>query len=487
MLRLFFACLVAACAGPAFAADPPKWSTPEPDFPADDLRAPGPDDKKYPLPQDEDKSKKHREERTKFFTDHFMAAFEKTSGADAKGAKEAKAALEACAAALAHHTYSERGQKLNDARKKALQAAITAGSKDPLVNAFYMIYVKPPEIALEMAEGLNDSITELKDKKAPLAVIEILAHERAVALMRAADSNPAQRNVAKKQLEDCIKLLGEMCKDKRPVAEDFTLRSAQILLNVYHVGGWGREKGFTLLRESVDSAGASKYMMTTLEGLENLNLAWEARGTSAPVRVDSDRLDEFKKLLKKTETSLTEAWKVDPDRTIAPTAMINVCMGMAYKRKQMEEWFARAMTADPDNYRACEAKLRFLDPKWGGNVADCLSFGRQCVRTKNYFAGLPFILIVAHQHIALVSMPEHVRSNETIWADFREVYEQHLQIDPKDKYALTEYARVCAWGLQWKAAQQHIKTLNGDYDSRVFRTKKDWDAFVKQVNEQAKK
>jgi hypothetical protein len=153
----------------------------------------------------------------------------------------------------------------------------------------------------------------------------------------------------------------------------------------------------------------------------------------------------------------------------------------------MEEWFTRAMTADPDNFRACWAKLIYLDPNWLGSPADCLAFGRQCVRTKNYYAGLPFILVMAHKQIALTPLAQHIRSNETIWADFREVYEWHLQMDPKDRFALSEYARVCFWAQQWKAALQHVKSLENKFDERVFPTKKDWDAFVKDVEKQAKK
>ena len=47
---------IAIFAGLVNATDPPKFTTPEPDFPADDLRAPGPADKKYPLPQDDAKA-----------------------------------------------------------------------------------------------------------------------------------------------------------------------------------------------------------------------------------------------------------------------------------------------------------------------------------------------------------------------------------------------------------------------------------------------
>ena len=48
------------------------------------------------------------------------------------------------------------------------------------------------------------------------------------------------------------------------------------------------------------------------------------------------------------------------------------------------------------------------------------------------------------------------------------------------------FRQQVARALQWKAAQQHVKSLNGDYDSRVFTAKKDWDAFVKEVDKQAK-
>ena len=59
-LSVGFVCLLAGTLANT-AADPPKFSTPEPKEMAEDLRKAGPQDADYPLPQDEAKAKKQRE------------------------------------------------------------------------------------------------------------------------------------------------------------------------------------------------------------------------------------------------------------------------------------------------------------------------------------------------------------------------------------------------------------------------------------------
>ena len=48
----------------------------------------------------------------------------------------------------------------------------------------------------------------------------------------------------------------------------------------------------------------------------------------------------------------------------------------------MEEWFRRAMKADPGNYSACSSKLYYLEPKWHGSEEEMLAFGASAWRRR---------------------------------------------------------------------------------------------------------
>lgn len=58
----------------------------------------------------------------------------------------------------------------------------------------------------------------------------------------------------------------------------------------------------------------------------------------------------------------------------------------------MEVKFRRAMEADPDCYHACDTKREYLQPKWRGKPNEAYQFVLQCERTKNWYAGLPFMV-----------------------------------------------------------------------------------------------
>lgn len=480
MLRLL--CAFVLIGSVVVAVQPPKFSTPEPDFPADDLREPGPDDKQYPLPQDEAKARKLRAERQEYFRGQFLESFTKCGSDKARGAAQGRAALEALAKRFEQRAYSIVGRKYMLEAIAALTAAMDAGCNDPLVSAYYLIYVKAPEIPLEQSETLGEYLSELTAKGAPAMPRLQVAYEQALCTEAAGRSNAAQRREAKKQLEAAIKLLPELARTRKPAAEYFALRIIRDMLQTYRQAGFGLKNGYELINDALDDSGASEYFLHMVRAYHHVDVAWDIRGTRAAVRVAEDRRKDFITELKKAESELLAAWKLDNNRPEAPTEMIALCRGLAYNRKEMEQWFQRAMAAEPDNFRACDAKLEFLDPKWGGSVPACLSFGRQCARTRNYHAGLPFVLVFAHKNIAARDFAAHLRSNETIWADVREVYEHHLQLDPADRTALTEYAVICTYVGQWHAAKQHAEALKGDFDPKVFRgQKREWDNFIKSI------
>src|SRR5690606_21807071 len=93
-------------------------------------------------------------------------------------------------------------------------------------------------------------------------------------------------------------------------------------------------------------------------------------------------------------------YAADPMDAAAPAQMIIVCMGRGDARLAMEEWFVRSMEAIPGYLTACRAKLGYLEPKWHGSTTELLSFGRECVESRNFVHLTPMCIVEAHELVA---------------------------------------------------------------------------------------
>lgn len=463
------------------AVEPPKFSTPEPDLTAEDLRAPGPDDKIYPLPQDAAKSRELRDRRAKWFRAQLLEPYEAAS--PGKGAAEGKKALETVIAFYVQP--SPRKQWLADARDTALKAAIKAGCDDPVVHLYHTRFL-PAAIAMENAETFGELAASLEKAKAGL-LPRILAHfEHGQWLLRSSEGKTGLRKEARKSFETALRLLVQLAKTKDPVAESAVLVLTGMILTEYQRAGWGRDKGYEFVAEAFGEADLEESLLKTLEGQHFVDYAWDARGTGPSENVTEEQWSEFKSRLKSAQTALEAAWKANSERPETASLMIAVCTGLQIKRSTMEEWFARAMKLDPDSYSACMRKMTYLEPAWQGSVHELLGFGRQCLRSKNFDAGLPFVLVSAHRVLAQNKLAEHVKQHDIAWADVREVYEHALQSRPDDRQLLCEYGLLCEAVGHHKAAQEHLASVKGKFFDPPFKSKSEFDAAVKRISEKVK-
>ena len=85
--------------------------------------------------------------------------------------------------------------------------------------------------------------------------------------------------------------------------------------------------------------------------------------------------------------TLESAWKLDPTQSTTAWLLMIAEQYMRprqegadnadpERRKAMEQWFARAVEANPDDPRPWETKLAFLSPEWYGSEQDRLAFAR---------------------------------------------------------------------------------------------------------------
>jgi len=115
-----------------------------------------------------------------------------------------------------------------------------------------------------------------------------------------------------------------------------------------------------------------------VRGLHYIRLAWEKRGGNFAHVVSEEGLHGFRDYLHKAASDFKRAAEMNPDDPCAAASMVEVCKGLGIENKAMEEWFQKAVTADPCAFRAYINKFEYLTPKWHGTRRQLSQFSKQC-------------------------------------------------------------------------------------------------------------
>jgi len=173
--------------------------------------------------------------------------------------------------------------------------------------------------------------------------------------------------------------------------------------------------------------------------------------------------------------ALQEAWKLDPANAEAANGMLIVAKGHGAPRATMEEWYQRAIQADPDSLRAAGRRIEYLYPVWHGSEEEMTEFGRELLAGGRWEAGLPLKLVEMHWWRASYHDsgrkpvdPAYFAANAAeAWKDVKAVYEPYLKRVPDSRYHRTRYALIAAWCGEWVEAKRQFAVLGDDFSHRV--------------------
>jgi hypothetical protein len=297
------------------------------------------------------------------------------------------------------------------------------------------------------------------------------------ALQPTADrDNPPDPKEVRRGLDECCALIPEVLKDPSPIAREEAFDLFRHALDGYRALDRDRQVSYRRAAAALDKAGVPESFRLLARGDFYIIYAWDARGSGLAATVTEEGWRLFGERLREAEDALTRSWELD--RTNAPAArlMITVAMGLQYPRRDMEVWFRRAMTADPDCVEACTAKLTFLEPKWGGSEEAVLTFARECARTKDLEGGLPFVLVLAHRTLAgyRADRAAYYRQDPSVWQDFQAVCEGYLEKYPDSHYDRTSYARHAYNCGRFREAHRQFEQLGGRYWRPAFVNDEDY-------------
>jgi hypothetical protein len=202
-----------------------------------------------------------------------------------------------------------------------------------------------------------------------------------------------------------------------------------------------------------------------LDGDYHLNAAWCSRGGGFANTVTDEGWRGFHDELALARQTLEKGYSKHPDEERISRLMIRVVQGQETGEDEMETWFQRAVTADPDDYEVYAAKEWFLQPRWYGTVEDQMTFGQACVKTQNWENCIPMILPLGIRHAAELELDLLQRSD--IWEPVEKTYRDFLARYPASTLYRTHFAMQAYAAGHRDVAREQCEILGDNWDRSI--------------------
>jgi ankyrin repeat protein len=181
---------------------------------------------------------------------------------------------------------------------------------------------------------------------------------------------------------------------------DSEVHIAYRLLDETHSDGLDMPK-YTIIFNALGSHdGINQWLMNLIRANNEIDLAWEARGTGWAKDVTAESWEQYGKHLDQARLLLTATWQSDPNRPEAAGDMMTVTRGShGNEGETVRTWFDRAVSAQMDYPEAYKEMVLALRPRWGGSHGQMLEFGRECLATKRFDTDVPLFYLYALRQI----------------------------------------------------------------------------------------
>ena len=341
--------------------------------------------------------------------------------------------------------------------------AINAGCNDPLILYLYGRTVPssdeagPDEIRkrfVQAAEALK------KSSYSPF--------RRAMALHVAAQHlarpqlSVAERKLGMGYLKEALALLAQSMNeeaDNPEIARQWRELASRIR-GAYSWYSADMIAGLEFIEKGLAKAPNAAAVCLKVRGEFKIIHGWEARGNGTAQTVTEDGARKFRERLEEAETALQAAWQADLTDAWTATRMLTVLKALSGDQEDVEDWFGRAMKANPDSVEAVEGLLDYLDPKWHGSDAEVLAFGRVCRDTKNGYSRIRLAVAEAHARAIWRRPPSTIATyfhTVPVWKDVSEVYEDYFKKQPQDHDERSRFAMYCYLSGKFDLAAENFQ------------------------------
>ena len=406
------------------------------------------------LQQAESKQSKYQS-YLNFFRGHLIGEYDKVGHQDPRWDDQARKYLEAAAQYFA----DEKDHRDNETDLAVLTAPLeSAGCDDPMLRyqiaRFGHKQLSPAEID-DVVNGL------LQSKYSDFRKLGVLQWAAEVY----PDNGQPRIDKVQNYYRQSIALWPDALKAEPNIPIDIALPWLTDLVERENKGDFPRQQIYDLLDGALAKQLPEESLIRlNVKGVFLVKFAWDARGGGWASSVTGNGWKLFSERLADAEKTLTRCYELYPDDPHAATTMLTVELGQGQGRPRMEEWFARAIKADPGNMAACRAKMWYLAPRWYGSLEDQLEFGRQCLASGRFESRVPLMVIDAHASIAppaplFSDVPNPYYARPDVWADVSTAYDGYLQQHPTAWRLRAWYAHYAYIGGKWKEAADLYQSL----------------------------
>jgi hypothetical protein len=224
------------------------------------------------------------------------------------------------------------------------------------------------------------------------------------------------------------------------------------------INGWGSsffERNNILITQIFKQTKGFEWLGLVSEGKYQREEAWRARGNGYSDAVSTEGWKGFAEHLALASVALSNAWKMNPERAIAPATMVAVAMGQG-NAEEMRVWFDRATAAQID-YPSAWSSMRWgLRPRWYGSHEAILALGRKAIDTGRFDTDVPrkyFDSIRDVEAETDLAAGEHIYGRSSVWPYLQKMYEGYIAAAPD-----------AASAQGWRSTYSGIAYLAGKYD-----------------------
>jgi hypothetical protein len=235
----------------------------------------------------------------------------------------------------------------------------------------------------------------------------------------------------------------------------------------------------------IEQITANKSLALTIKANELLDYSNDAKRTMASQQPSLDAQHQLTQRLDDAVAAAQQAWDADNSNPYAAEAMMRIQAARGDYKQGVAAWFDRAISAEPDFYRAYVTRLAYLEPKYQGSIREMIDFGHRCLANQKWETGIPMLLVEAHLRAAHYRdnteqdeiQKSYFTSDADVWEDIKAVYEPYLQRYPHSLYHRSRYAQLACWCEQWETAKAQFQQMGDRFSLSWFRSR---EAYLRQ-------
>lgn len=216
-------------------------------------------------------------------------------------------------------------------------------------------------------------------------------------------------------------------------------------------------------------------------GSSYIAYAWQARGTGYSNTVVEEGRNLFYSRLEKARKYLEKAGGLDESDPIVFAGLITVSRGLSLDRSSMENYFQKAIKADPSEFRSYELKLTYLMPKWHGSAKEMFEFAREAAKNAPLYTLIPQLIVKAHWEMRYYLKDENYFKNKEIWDEIRVIYERLLKDFPESNEIRSWFCRTAYHAGDFTIAKEQFVIIGDSYDKSCWKTREWFEEVRKEV------